>query len=139
MLAWLLLYRTMKVGVTLYGSRISPRFDVAPRLLVVDTEEVSSKARQTIHWNRLPVFERIETLKTLNVDVLICGGIERITASRLTGLGIQLYSWVTGNAEEALALHRQGTLKSALILESHGKAPRRWRFRSRRGCPFDDG
>ena len=67
----------MKVAITLFKTRISPRFDCAPRLWLITTADESGKIikRKEMVFQNGDHFARINQLITEGVDVVICGGI----------------------------------------------------------------
>ncbi len=129
----------MKVAVTLFGVRVSPRFDGAPQVLIVDTAQDGERARQIVDLSVRSALQRVQTLREWQVDVVICGAIDQASCHLLCQADIELYSWVTGTAEEALQLFREGRLRSGVILRGRGKQPQRWRFRAGWGYRFDNG
>ena len=58
-------------------------------------------------WN---AWERVERLKQMGVEALICGGIPGCSAQALEEYRIRVISWVSGDAEEALSCFLRGQL-----------------------------
>lgn len=123
----------MRIAVFVFGSRVSPRFDVAQEILLVDRETPdATETRMSVgHWDPA---ERIGRLEQLGVDVVICGGIRRFQARELMSRGIRVFSWVTGEAEDAVACLLTGQLESGVMTGPAGPCGR-WKFRGgvRRG------
>ncbi len=93
----------MKIAIPLFGHRVSPRFDCAPMFLIISLEAGCVPQRQQFAATDWTALERVDKLKALAVNTLICGGIDRWSAEALQAFGIRVQSAVTGEAEEALA------------------------------------
>jgi predicted Fe-Mo cluster-binding NifX family protein len=121
--------KEMKIAIPLFETRISPRFDCAPSLLLITTDD---KAREIIERNEM-VFqninyiERINQLKTAGVDVVICGGISNEMQELFYRKNIGVIPWVTGDVKKALRLFMQGKLMPGAIL-CPGRRIRQWGF-----------
>jgi predicted Fe-Mo cluster-binding NifX family protein len=117
--------KTMKVAIPIFGGRVSPRFDFAPRLLLFTVEEGEVVAREEVSlvpWNP---WQRVEKLKELNVEALICGGIDGHSARLLAFNRIRVIAWVAGEAEEAMKCYLRGDLRPGAALGPVCR--RRWR------------
>ena len=100
-----------KIAIALFGTRVSPRFDCAPRLRVVEVDDgeiIAAHEMSMKHWD---AGKRIKKLQELGVNTFICGGIDNFSMQHLSSLGLTIYSWITGEAEEALSCLLKGQLK----------------------------
>jgi len=91
----------MRVAIPTWENRISPVFDTAMHLLVVDIENNREIARKT-HSLAPSLRSHIETLTQLGIDRLICGAITRPLFEGLVRTGIQIIPNMCGNVEEIL-------------------------------------
>jgi predicted Fe-Mo cluster-binding NifX family protein len=93
----------MRVAMPVRGGRISPVFDTARQLLLVDANQGKEQHRRlaTLPRNSF-LSKRPRVLRALKVDVLICGGISRTLAASLSRDRIALISWVAGSIESVL-------------------------------------
>lgn len=122
----------MKVAIPLFGTRVAPRLDVAERFLVVFVEDDRATDRQMVvarSWRLLDLAP--------GVDALICGGVDRRSARQILDHDLRLFSWITGEAEDALSRFLRGELISGEIMEPGGQCCERWRLRGR--CGGRDG
>lgn len=118
----------MRVAIPTWENRISPVFDTAKQLLVVDIENHRETARQIHPLASGSLMRRIETLSQLGIDLLICGAITRPLLGGLTRTGIQIIPYVCGNVESIL--------KSVIAgegIETRFAMPGRGRRRHRHG------
>jgi predicted Fe-Mo cluster-binding NifX family protein len=119
----------MKVAIPIFGPRVSPRFDYAPGLLLFNLEDgklVGSEKFSLQTWDRL---QRLQKLKELGVQALICGGIDGNSAKILSDYGIRVIAWVAGEADEAIRCFLQGKLRPGV--ELCPRCPRGRRSRQR--------
>jgi predicted Fe-Mo cluster-binding NifX family protein len=100
----------MKVAMPIWNSCVSSAFDFAHRLLLVDIQDNAEASRSEIPLNPEPIAQRAGRLKTLGVDVLICGAISRPLASLIEMSGIQVLPYVVGPADEILKAYLAGQL-----------------------------
>jgi len=118
----------MKLAIPLFGTRISPRFDCAPALMLVTLENGEVVKKERLLLGGLNPLERIAKLSEIGANVVICGAIDGFSHSLLIQRGIRIYSWVTGDAEKALKLFINGDLQPGIIIMPGGKRGC-WRFR----------
>ncbi len=123
----------MKLAIPTFGSRVSPRFDFAPRLLLCTLENGNIVNREEISLIPWSPWQRVEKLKEMRVKALICGAIDGNSAQALKDGRIRVISWVSGDVEEALSYYLRGELIPRLNVcpERRGKA---WRAR-KKFCP----
>lgn len=99
---------TGKVGVTVWGRRVSPVFDAARTLLIVEL----SGGNPVKSWQfQLPpgrTGEVIRLLRECGVSTLICGAISAEPARILEEGGIDLIPFITGKTEQVLAWYGGG-------------------------------
>ena len=122
----------MTIAVPLFGLRVSPRFDCAPDMMLVTVDGGEITSRQRFSMGQINSLARINWICQRGVDVVVCGGITRFSMRSLTNRGLQVFPWVTGDAEEIIEMFLSGRLRSGLVVEA-GKRQRRWRCRGRRG------
>jgi len=101
---------TMKVAIPVYGNYVSTVFDFAHRLLLVDIENGKETERYEVRLERLSLQQRAEKLKSLGVDVLVCGAISQVLANIVTQSGIEILPYVTGNIEDVIGAYMAGQL-----------------------------
>ena len=112
----------MIIGVTTWGQRISPVFDSAQKLIVVEAQDSKIIARR---------FEKIdpsiplllsEKLKELKMEVLICGAISKGLADIIESVSIDCIPFITGDVETVLNSYINGeVLTSKFIMPGCGK------------------
>ena len=121
----------MKIAIPAFHSKVSPRFDTAQELVVLEVTDGTVIKREKQPLQAYSVSGKIRTLLEQGVDTLICGGIDRLSRQQLGLNRIEVYSWVTGEIDDAVSCFLSNGLNSGTILGSNGKKEGRWRFRQR--------
>lgn len=125
----------MKVAIPTWDGRISPVFDVARRLLVVDIESDTEVGREDTAVEEANPGLRARRVAQLGVNVLICGAISTPLEDMLVSAGVRVISHVCGPVEEVLHAFVSGRLTDQAFLMP-GCCGRRQRGRGRyRGGP----
>ncbi len=119
----------LKLAVALFGSRISPRFDCAPLMLLVEKDEAGFGPRLEMDTEGWTATQRIKRLSQWQINVLICGGIDEYSFQIITANKIRIYSWITGEYEDALSCFLAGKLASGHIMGPGGTFRGQWGFR----------
>jgi len=86
----------MRLGIAVWRGHVSPVFDVAATLLVLDIEAGREVARHVIPLGTPNQAHRAQGLVSLGIDVLVCGAISRPLEQRVTAAGIRVVSLVSG-------------------------------------------
>ena len=100
----------MKIAIPVYGDSVSNAFDFAHRLLLVDIQNGRQINRSEISLSSESMPQRAGRLRTLGIDVLICGAISRPLMYMLTASGIEVLPYVTGHVDEVLQAYITGKL-----------------------------
>ena len=130
----------MRIGISVWQSRVSPVFDVAGRLLVVETESEreTSRTEEVITSPFVP--GKVQRLKELGINILICGAISRPLAAMVTHAGIALIPWIAGEVDQVLKGYLDGQLPNPRFLMPGCGRGHRWRRGGyRHECRFPGG
>ena len=121
----------MRLAIPTWNGRISPVFDVAERLLLVDLDEGAEVMRQEALIDETDVASRASRITDLGVDTLICGAISQPLEQRLVGAGIHVVPQTCGPVEGVLQAFVSDQLTEQAFLMP-GCCGRRRRVRGRR-------
>ncbi len=99
-----------RIAAPVWNGRLSPVFDTAQRLQVVDVEdgEVAARAEERLpdrDWAR-----RAARLKELGVNELLCGAISRPLAGMISASGVTVTPFLAGPVDEVIAARLAGQL-----------------------------
>jgi predicted Fe-Mo cluster-binding NifX family protein len=86
----------------MFDDRISPRFDVAPKMCVYKVEGKKITHNKDIFCEEWTEMDRVQRLKDLRVDVLVCGAINSNLCEILLNNGTSVIPWVNGDARDFL-------------------------------------
>ena len=118
----------MKIAIPVFQTKISPRFDSTQGFILLQVEKNKVLRRENIPTKGWPASGKIKQLVDLEVDTLICGGIDLESMQQLNFNGIKIYSWITGEIEDAVTRFLNQGLESGIILGARGRRKGRWRF-----------
>jgi predicted Fe-Mo cluster-binding NifX family protein len=99
-----------KIALPIRDGYVSPAFDFARRLLVVEFEDAREAGRSEIALVPETNAQRAARLVELQVQLLICGAISRDLAQWLLGAGIEILPYVSGLIDEVLKAYVTGQL-----------------------------
>ncbi len=130
----------MKIAVPIYNDSVSNVFDFAHRLLLVDIENGKETERSEVKLEGLSLPQRAYKLKTLDVDVLVCGAVSRVLANMVITSGIHVLPYITGSIDDVLKAYLTGQLvKPEFTMPGCWPGARRGFGRRRRGCRWRGG
>jgi predicted Fe-Mo cluster-binding NifX family protein len=103
----------VRLAIPTRNNRISPVFDSAGQVLLLDLEggEERSRCVAPLPADSLPA--RVTRLQELGVTVLICGGISRPLRQLVEAGGIRIHPWIAGPVNDVLLAYRQGRIDDA--------------------------
>ena len=107
----------MKIAIALFGNKVSPRFDLSPKLWIIQEENGEVVHQEKISLEGLTILQRIEKLHLNGITKLICGGIHDFSLNQLRNMGIAVFHNVMGEAELALLNFLKGQLQSGSYFE----------------------
>jgi hypothetical protein len=132
--------RTMKTAIPLSRDRITPLFDVAESFLLVNPTQPDD-AEIILSMPKVSIAEKCMRLHEHGVGVLLCGAVSRVWREHLSGLGIEVHAFLTGNAHEVLQTYLRdgnpGLVRYAMPGCGHGACGQRRRQRRRLYCDSD--
>ena len=82
----------MRLAVPIWEDKVSPVLDTASKLLILETSDRRKKSRAEAYLSERDISRRCNRIRTLEVDVLICGAVSRPFAEILEGSGIEIIS-----------------------------------------------
>jgi len=106
----------MKIAVSVWEGRVSPVFDTASRLLVLDVEGTGEASRFEVFLDEQTCYRKCSRIQVLCVEVLICGAISRYFQGILTASGIRVIPWICGAVSEVVNAYMDGTLSQPRYL-----------------------
>jgi len=122
----------MKVAIPHWQGRVSPVFDVARNLLLVEVQNGGEVRREDTALPPTKPLARANQISQLGTNVLICGAISWPLEAALGSAGVQVIAQTCGPVEEVLAAFLKGQLMDRAFLMP-GCRGRRGRFRARHG------
>jgi len=125
--------KVMRVAIPYWQGRISPVFDVAGNLLLVDVTNGREQARSNVVLDTEQPQARADLLVEQGVNVLICGAISWPLERALATANIEVISQTCGDVEQVLAAFANGQLRyNAFLMPGCCGRRRRLPMRGRR-------
>jgi predicted Fe-Mo cluster-binding NifX family protein len=123
----------MRLGVPNWAGRVSPVFDVANCLTVVEADGGRELARRDVALTQADPMRRARAVAGAGVDVLICGAVSWPLERMLTAAGVQVIPQTCGLVDEVIgAFLADGLTEQAFRMP--GCCGRRRRFRGGRAA-----
>jgi predicted Fe-Mo cluster-binding NifX family protein len=104
----------MKIAIPHWQGRISPVFDVARNVLLIETDGHAEASRQDVVFDPAGLFPlRVRQLARTGAEVLICGAISRPLESAIRAEGIDVIPHICGEISSVLNAFLQGQLNQS--------------------------
>ena len=100
------------IAVPVYQDRISPLMDVSNRYIVYETEDGEIKQKMDISLNADGESQRVDKLKEIGINTIICGAVSGYIAHLVNDRGMRLLSMIYGPIDEIIAHYLDNTLGS---------------------------
>jgi predicted Fe-Mo cluster-binding NifX family protein len=100
----------MRVAIPEWEGRVSPVFDTASRVLLLQIEDGREAERREAQFLGMPPPLRVQRLVDLKVEVLICGAISRPLSAMCISAGISIIPWVSGPTVDVVKAFLAGAL-----------------------------
>ena len=107
---WLPLHVHMRIAIPHWQGRVSPVFDVADDLLLVDIERAAESYREQRTLVSVDPFHRAAEVAGFGTDVLICGAISLVLETALNTAGVRVFGFICGSVEEIVGAWLTGGL-----------------------------
>ncbi len=118
----------MKLAIPVFQTKVAPRFDETQGFVLLETKGRDVVSRQDLVTSGWSQMEKMTQLVDLGVETVICGGIDRASLQYLDFNGVTVFSWVTGEVEDAVTCFLDNRMTPGIILGEHGKMTGRWQF-----------
>lgn len=105
----------MQVAITVWNQRVSPLFDSARNIVILKVEGGRVAERAEAGLDMIMPYLRVQRLRQLGIDVLICGAISRPIAALCASTGIELIPWVTGDLDRVIEAFITNSLPNPML------------------------
>jgi predicted Fe-Mo cluster-binding NifX family protein len=125
---------TVRIAIPICQGRVSPVFDVASRLILVQLKDQAELERKEVGLGQSQPEAIVHSLAAWGVDMLICGALSRELQMALESAGIKVLPHICGEAESVLVAYRAGKLQRAQFVMPGCCRRRRGGRRGACGC-----
>ena len=92
----------MKAAFTFWNGRISPVFDVAGQVLLVESRQGTVFQKTVSSLPTASAMEKLAFLSGERIDILVCGAISRPVLYAAEACGIKVYPFCSGEVDELI-------------------------------------
>ncbi len=92
----------MKVAFTVWDERLSPVFDSADTLLIVEIKNKKIKKKTVTDFCPINDSDLTEKLINLGIDVFVCGAITQLHYSLIKACNIELIPFIGGDVKDLI-------------------------------------
>jgi predicted Fe-Mo cluster-binding NifX family protein len=100
----------VRLAISHHEGRLSPVFDVAGGVLLVDVENGQEVSREERPLSRTDLAARAEEFRKLGANVLICGAISAPLEALLVSSGVRIIGFRCGLVDELITAFLEGTV-----------------------------
>ena len=100
----------MRIAVPFWDNRISPVFDVAQTLLLLEVRNGKLVEKKSLSIIGMSPPEKVGILKNCGVNRVLCGAISDILLNLLRVNDISVYPWNSGEVNEVIQAALQNRL-----------------------------
>jgi predicted Fe-Mo cluster-binding NifX family protein len=120
----------MRIAIPHWQGRVSPVFDAAGSVLLIDIEDGGESQRRERRLTRTDAAARASEFLKLGADVLICGAISAPLEAALVSSNVEVIGFICGPVEEVLAAFLKNELSDTAFGMPGSRGWRRdWEFR----------
>jgi predicted Fe-Mo cluster-binding NifX family protein len=116
----------MRIAIPVWEDNISPVFDTALKLLVINIDNGREESRFFYHIDEEDITQKCQRIKKLELDTLICGAVSQPFLKMLLSSGLDVIQEISGPAEDVLKAYLGGTIFQPRFLMP---GCRRWQHR----------
>ncbi len=98
----------MRIACPIWIDRVSPVFDDATALMLIDMEGGAEVSRRTVDLTDPAPVRRALKLTDLAVDLLICGAISRSLERMVSARGVKVIQRICGSVDEVIGAFLEG-------------------------------
>lgn len=106
----------MRIAISTWENKVSPVFDTATKLLIVEMENKKENDRFEVHLLSQDIAKRCAFIRRLEINVLICGAVSNLISNMLLASGIKIILGISGPVEDILEAYIQGDLIQSRFL-----------------------
>ncbi|MFO7737828.1 MAG: NifB/NifX family molybdenum-iron cluster-binding protein [Desulfatiglandaceae bacterium] len=106
----------MKIAIPIWEGKVSPVFDTASRLLILQVENKNETSRFETFLDEIDLTRRCMRIQSLGIETLICGAISGHFHRMLRADDVEVIPWISGAAEDVLKAYLDGNIFDSKFL-----------------------
>ncbi|MBF0363447.1 MAG: NifB/NifX family molybdenum-iron cluster-binding protein [Oligoflexia bacterium] len=125
------------IAIPEFNGMVSPRFDFAEKILVVQIVE-DRISKKIVYLGKMSLVERKDRLLKENVEVLLCHGIPCCQKIFFESAGIKVYSMISGLIDGVIEAFISNNLEKVQVENTDYQHTKRRRQHGRKRCGNND-
>lgn len=106
----------MRIAIPVWGDKVSPVFDVALKLLVIEFDNSREVSRLVYHIEEEDLLWKCHRIKSLDPDIIICGAVSHPFLNMLKAVDLDVIEHISGRIEEVLEAYLNGDISNSRFL-----------------------
>ena len=106
----------MRIAIPVWEDKVSPVFDTALKLLVVEFDNRKEMSRLAYHIGEEDLSWKCQRIKDLSPDVIICGAISHFFLNMLKAVNLEVIEHISGSTEGVLDAYLKGDILNSRFL-----------------------
>ena len=106
----------MRIAIPAWENRISPVFDFASSILIVELEEGKEKKRLNMQLGGEDILHKCIRINEAGINLLICGAISNPFLNQLAVFEVNVITDITGNIDDVINAYLSGDLSNKKFL-----------------------
>lgn len=106
----------MRIAIPVWEDKISPVFDTALRLLMVEYDNGKERSRLAYHIGEEDLSLKCNRIKSLAPDLIICGAVSHLFLNMLKAVDVDVIEHVSGSTEDILEAYLKGDILNTQFL-----------------------
>lgn len=100
----------MRIAIPVWEDKVSPVFDTAIKLMVVDVKGQREESRFLYFIDDNDITQKCHRIRKLDLDTLICGAVSQTFLKMLLATGLDVIMEISGPAEDVLKAYLHGDI-----------------------------
>jgi len=106
----------MRIAIPVWEDKVSPVFDTALKLLVVELDNQKEISRLAYHIGEEDLLWKCRRIKELSPQVVICGAVSHLFLNMLKAADLDVVEHISGRVEDVLDAYLKGDILNSRFL-----------------------
>jgi predicted Fe-Mo cluster-binding NifX family protein len=113
----------VRIALPVWNQRVSPLLDAASQLHVVESGVIETPSSFDLRLTDKTISRRCMVVRSLQIDVVICGGVSEPFQKELEASGVRVVSGIAGPVDDVIEAFFLGALDQPRFRLPGGRPP----------------